>query len=242
MRTVLAVMLFAACSPTDPTYPIEGGGDDGAGGNGSGGGNGCNSNIDANPDVLSGLVCLMPDPRDFSTCFATGAGNISVSVGTLAPVLTADDGSFTIDTPNGTNLVWTISGSNVMTSTIGFSLSAVIPAIQIQDFESLMSANGVVYDPTSGTIIGQVLHDGSGYAETTAAALPAGLYPTDYASPNDSSDWLDATSTTSFGTFLMAGLTVGSETLTLTTGSGSATTVDGVAAGSGTITFVTTSL
>jgi hypothetical protein len=240
MRTALAVMLFAACAPDSTTYPIGGGPGGGAGGNGSGTGSGATT--DANMDVIEGLVCVLPDPRDFATCLTTGAGDITVAVGTGTPAVTNDDGTFTIDTPSGTNLVWTLSGSAVMTSTIGFSTSAVIPAIQTMTFETLANENGIVYDPTQGTIIGQVLHAGSGFADATAVATPVGIYDTFYASPNDQGDWLDAEATTTFGTFLIAGLTPGTETLTLTPGSGSAATVSNVPSGSGVITFVTAAM
>jgi hypothetical protein len=239
MRTALAVMLFAACTPDSTTYPIGGGPGGGAGGNGSGSGSG--TTTDANIDVLEGLVCVLPDPRDFSTCLAAGAGGITVTVGTGSAV-TNDDGTFAIAPPSGTNLVWSVSGNTIMTSTIGFSTSAVIPAIQSMTFETLTDENGIVFDPTQGTILGQVLHAGSGVADTTAAAAPIGIYDTFYASPDDQADWLDATTTTTFGTFLIAGLTPGIETLTLTPGVGSAVIVSDVPSGSGTITFIATSM
>src|ERR1700733_13342719 len=144
MRTALAVMLFAACTPDSTTYPIGGGPGGGAGGNGSGSGSGT---TDANMDVIEGLVCVLPDPRDFSTCLAAGAGGITVAVGASSTAVTNDDGTFTIATPTGTNLVWSVSGSDVMTSTIGFSTSAVIPAIQSMTFETLANENGIVFDP-----------------------------------------------------------------------------------------------
>jgi hypothetical protein len=243
MRTALAVFLFAACSPDSTTYPIGGGPGGGAGGGGGGGGSGgSGATADANPDVIEGLVCVLPDPRDFSTCLASGAGGITVAVGAGTPAVTNDDGSFTITTPSGTNLEWSISGSDVMTSTIGFSTSAVIPAIQTMTFETLANENGIVFDPTQGTIIGQVLRAGSGFADATAVAAPIGIYDTIYASPEDQADWLDATTTTTFGTFLIAGLTPGVETLTLTPGVGSAAIVSDVPSGSGTITFLATSM
>jgi hypothetical protein len=242
MRTALAVMLFAACAPDSPTYPVGGGPGGGAGGNGGGGGGGSSGSIDANPDLIEGIVCVLPDPRDFSTCLASGAGGITVAVGAGSAAVTNDDGTFTIATPTGTNLVWSVSGSGVMASTIGFSTSAVIPAIQTMTFETLANENGIVYDPTQGTIIGQVLHTGSGFADTTAVAAPVGIYDTFYASPNDQSDWLDAETTTTFGTFLIAGLTPGTETLTLTPGVGSAAIVNDVPSGSGVITFVTAAM
>jgi hypothetical protein len=242
MRTALAVILFAACAPDSPTYPVGGGPGGGAGGNGGGGGGGSSGNgVDANPDVIEGIVCVLPDPRDFTTCLGSGAGDITVTVGTGSAV-TADDGTFSINTPTGTNLVWSISGSAVMSSTIGFSTSAVIPAIQTMTFETLANENGIVYDPTQGTIIGQVLHAGSGFANATAAAAPVGIYATLYASPNDQADWLDAETTTTFGTFLIAGLTPGSETLTLAVGSGSAEIVNDVPSAAGLITFVTAAM
>ncbi|HEY1550134.1 MAG TPA: hypothetical protein VGG28_20040 [Kofleriaceae bacterium] len=242
MRTVLAVMLFAACAPDSTTYPIGGGAGGGAGGNGGGGGGGSSGNgIDANPDVVEGLVCVLPDPRDFTTCLGSGAGGIAVTLGAGSAV-TNDDGTFTIATPTGTNLVWSLSGSGVMASTIGFSTSAVIPAIQTMTFETLANENGIVFDPTQGTIIGQAMHAGSGFANATAIAAPVGIYDTFYASPTDPSDWLDAETTTTFGTFLIAGLTPGTETLTLTPGTGSAAIVNDVPSGSGVITFVSVAM
>jgi hypothetical protein len=215
MRFALFGLVAFACSPDVAQLPPLGGGGGGTGGVGSGtmmGG----SSTDANSDELDGLVCVLPDPRDFTTCLATGAGGITVGLTGVGSAVTADDGTFTLPFPTGTNLTWTVTGTNVVTSTMGFSTSAVVFALEVNTFADLLNENGETCgDPTvCGTVVGNVLQGGSALESVTVVAVPIGLYDTLYATPDDVQDWQNGSATSTLGTFLIGGLGSDVETLT----------------------------
>jgi|HubBroStandDraft_6_1064221.scaffolds.fasta_scaffold79729_1 hypothetical protein len=249
MRFVLVGVLAVACNePRQVLPPVAGGG--GISGAGSGGSNTGSTVPDANPDEIQGFVCVLVDPRDFTSCSADSANGITVALPGVGSAMTADDGTFTIEMPTGTNLAWTITGDSVMPSTMGFGASATIFAISVVTFSELVNANGIVFDPTQGTILGEVLQNGSGASLVTVVAAPIGVYPdTFYAVPSDQQDWPGST-TSAFGTFLIAGLTAGlgsagsagsdtsTETLTITPSTGSAEILSNVPVTQGSVTFV----
>ncbi len=256
MRSVLLVALAVACNePRQQLAPEPGGG--GIAGGGSGGSNIGSTVPDANPDLIEGFVCVLVDPRNFMSCSADAANGITVSLPGVGSATTAEDGTFTIARPTGTNLAWSITGDNVMPSTMGFGTSAIVFAITVETFSELVNANGIVFDPTQGTIIGQVVEAGSGAALVTVVAAPIGVFPdTFYAVPSDQQDWPGST-TSAFGTFLIAGLTAGvgsagsagsagsdtsTETLTITPSTGSAEILSNVPVTQGSITFVSAQL
>jgi hypothetical protein len=188
-------------------------------------------------------VCVLPDPRDFTTCSATGLAGMTVSLPGVGSATTADDGTFAIALPTGTDLVWTISGSNVMPSMMGFSTSAVLYAITPAVFTDLLNANGIVPDPTQGVILGNVLRGGSALGSATVVASPIGVYPsTFYAKLDDTQDWPLSSTDAALGSFMMAGFAPGVEALTATPAAGSAEVLGGVLVGSGAVTFVSVQL
>ena len=238
MRSALLLLLVAACSPDVKTYGVVPGGpgvpstgDDDGSGSGS-------STVDANPDLIEGLVCLLADPRNFTSCETTGAGGLTVALPGVLAATTADDGTFAIAIPTGSNLAWTVTGANIMPSTIGFGASAIIPAIATVDFTNLADDNGVVVDPGTGTILGQVSQNGTTATGVIAVSTPAGEYPTFYASATDPVIW-SASSTEAFGTFWMAGLAPGSTSIAFTPNGGTVEQIDNVPVVAGGITFLT---
>jgi len=162
MRLGIGLLLItaAACGDDGGNLPVGGGGNDGGftfvdsnNGSGSGGSDGsvgpdgAVTPIDA--PAIDGRVCLLTDARKLNQCASTGAGGLTVRLGT-GVALTADDGSFTIAGQSGQGLVWQISGPNIVSS---FEVLAdyFIPAMPRTMFDPLKGANGV---PTFRQLVG----------------------------------------------------------------------------------------
>ena len=142
MRFVLlGVLAFACNEPRQVLLPQPGGG--GVSGGGSGGDNMGSTVPDANPDLINGFVCVLVDPRNFASCSADAANGITVSLPGVGSATTAEDGTFTIATPSGTNLAWSITGDNVVPSTMGFGRSATVFAMTVETFAELLQVNEI---------------------------------------------------------------------------------------------------
>src|SRR2546430_10442515 len=141
MRIVALALAFAACKGHGD-YPIEGGGGPGPGG-GAGGPDAAVADSGDGGPTIAGRVCLAADPRKLSACSATGALGLTVALGGQMTT-TADDGTFAIARPGGTNLLWNVSGAAIMTSRMSFSAVAEIPAIAMTTYMNLETSNGVL--------------------------------------------------------------------------------------------------
>jgi hypothetical protein len=242
MRSVLiCVLLAAACSPASTDYPVGvGGGGVGGGGGGRGGGpdGGSGSGSGSGSDMIAGRVCLLGDARDFSSCATTGADGITVALPGVTPATTLADGTFVIPRPVGSDLAWSLTGTLIMPSTIGFGASTTIPAITSDAFTTLANNNGVVVDPGQGSILGEILTGGVPAVVATAASTPVGEYPTFYSTALDMDDW-PGTVTDTFGTFWFAGMTPGTAALTFTGDGALPETGPTVPVVAGGVTFVT---
>src|SRR5690242_15823833 len=137
MRHVWMLCLLVACNANggDDGFPVIPGGPSGPG-----------EIVDARfPDGrfvdgglrIDGNVCLLNDLRSFTTCLESGAGGITVALGTETAV-TAVDGTFTIDTPLETQVVWRVSGLNVVPSLFAFGPLTSIPVVGIQTFNDVL--------------------------------------------------------------------------------------------------------
>jgi hypothetical protein len=140
-RLVALALAFAsagACSkPPDQDNPIQPGGNPGTGtqfrpdaaATGDGG------------TMITGRVCLLlVDPQTLVTCATSGAGNITVTLGTQS-TLTADDGSFTIMTPaSTTDLTWFVSGAGVQKSAVKFGTTTTLPAIDAVEYQVMLAS------------------------------------------------------------------------------------------------------
>ena len=90
---------------------------------------------------LAGRVCLFADLRaPTSACASTGAQDLVVTLGSKTTT-TDDDGTFSIDVPASSNLVWRVSGPSLVTSAMPFAADFVIPAVTSDDYAALLSAN-----------------------------------------------------------------------------------------------------
>jgi hypothetical protein len=244
MRSVLCLALAVACSPASTNYPVgigpggPGGGDDDSGSPDAGSGSGSGSGS----GPISGRVCLLTDVRDFTSCATTGADGITVALPGVTAVTTIADGTFVIQRPTGSDLVWSLTGTLIMPSTIGFGASATIPAISTDAFNTLAANNSVVVDPDQGSILGEIFADtGSDDVPAdlaTTTSNPVGEYTTFYSSATDKDDW-PGVATDTLGTFWIAGMTPGSAAMTFTADGGFPETGPTLAVGSGSVTFVT---
>lgn len=202
-------------------FPVGGGGTDGGltfpdtgGGNvdarvGDGGLDAFVSPIDANEFV--GRVCLLTDVRDFQTCASTGAGGLTVRLGT-STTTTGDDGSFTIVGQSGSGLVWRITGANIVSSFEPLA-DYFIPAITKTDYDAMRAGASPVVTtrPGEGAMMVFVSRNGMGVAAETATTDPEGFYKPYYDGSTEFA-WQQA-ATGTFGIVWVPGLDVGSATI-----------------------------
>ena len=180
----------------------------------------------ADPDAgtqLTGRVCLVSDLRALTTCAATGAGNITVTLGTRTAT-TMDDGRFTIATPVSTNLVWRASGAGIVSSVMAFGTTTSIPAIGIRDFNDLMNANSVVQQADEGAVVARIVRNGTPQTGATAASTPLAQFPTKYDGATPLA-WTEL-ATGAAGTAWLPGVPIGTATIAVTPASGTAADVD----------------
>lgn len=174
MRIASLLLVVAACQGGGEQRPINpGGGDDVV-----------SPTVDASSTTdgttidgtgLSGRVCVVSDMRALSTCAATGADGLTVTLeGQTAT--TAADGSFTIATPSGSSLVWRVSGTSIVSTVMPFSASTLIPAVPATLYDSVALANGVIINAGEGSVIGRVVHATNPISGAVAAISPVATY------------------------------------------------------------------
>ena len=221
-RAWLVLLLVACKSPTNgDDFPIDPGGGGVVGEQLDG------STLDAfDPDAvmqLAGRVCVVRDLRALSTCAMSGAGGITVKLGTRTAT-TMDDGKFTMMTPSGTNLVWRASGAAIVPSVMPFGPSTTIPAIGVEDFNELQNANSVVLTPGEGTIIARVVRNTTPQSGATASTAPLAQFPTKYDGPTALA-WTELATSTA-GTVWIPGAAIGTASFTVSPATGDDVTED----------------
>lgn len=192
MRFVIGLLAVtaAACGDDGDMFPVGGGGNDGGftlpdggGGGGSDAAGGGDAGADAMPLAidaaeLDGRVCLLTDIRDFETCATTGAGGLTVRLGT-GTATTAADGTFTIPAQTGTGLVWHITGANIVPTSEPLA-DYFIPAMLKADFDAMRAASAdpdVTLVPGEGSMMVFVSRNGAGVAGVTATSSAAFYQP-----------------------------------------------------------------
>lgn len=221
MRIVFGLVALAACGDDGGGFPVGGGGNDG--GFTSPDGQRADARLlDAAPDDAAvapidanqfmGRVCLLTDPRDLDLCATTGAGGLTVRLGT-ASTTTATDGRFTIDGQSGSNLVWRVTGSNIVSS---YEVLAdyQIPAMTNTMFMSMLVGSNVEQVPGEGSIMAYVSKNGMGASGLTADVTPEAFHSPYYDNPDSQGTWVQ-TSTGAHGAVWVPGLDVGSVTITV---------------------------
>jgi hypothetical protein len=177
----LALLALAALAAGCPSggegddYPIGGGGGGGGvggpridGGTGDGG-------TDGQP-TIRGRVCVLSDLRRLinaapGDCATIGASGLRVSLGGATPVLTAADGSFAIPAQEGTNLAWRVTGTNLITSSVPVSASALLPVVRDVPYGELLSRNSVILLAGEGSIVARILRGGNPATGATAQVV-----------------------------------------------------------------------
>ena len=210
-RLVVIVGLSACKQGMGDDFPVEPPGGtggpvgqlDAATGGDGGGGDGGNT--------IAGRVCLITDLRFLDNCAASGAGNITVTLGTKTAMTTAN-GNFTIATPSGTNLVWRATGANVVKSVMAYGPSLLVPTIDVQVYTDLMNANSIVLQASQGSIVARIVKNGLPVANATASASPGAQFPTKYDGPTPSA-WTELKTSTA-GTAWIAGAQTGTVVVT----------------------------
>ena len=233
-RALLVLVVLAACHPSDENdYPVT------VGGGGFGGGQlaapDAANGGDGGPSLVA-RVCLMTDPRDQGSCAATGAGGLTVTLGTSIAT-TADDGTFTIARPASTSLVWVITGTTIVPSVMSFAAQPQVPAIPATLYAQLQGDNGVVPQAGQGAAMVRVVHGTVLVPSATVTISPAGIYATLYdgATP---SGWTQS-ATGSFGAAWMPGVTAGTANITVTPQGGTSVVISQVPIVDGGVTFLT---
>jgi hypothetical protein len=181
MRIVIGLLALTAACGDDGMFPVGGGGNDGgftlpdgqridssmSGVDALGDGNNAQV-IDAN--LFNGRVCLLTDVRDMDDCATTGAGGLTVRLGT-ATAVTTNDGSFSIAGQAGSGLVWRVTGPNIVSS---FEVLAdyQIPAITTSAFSAMKAGStpAVTEVPGEGSLMVYVSKNASPVSGEVATA------------------------------------------------------------------------
>ncbi|MEO8846901.1 MAG: hypothetical protein ABI591_05700 [Kofleriaceae bacterium] len=239
MRAALILILLAACQAKDgPEFSIGGGG----GGGGGGGQGGVDAFVPRDAglgDVVTGQVCLLTDARKPSSCATTGVGGYTVTLdGNSA--LTEPDGSFLIDSPTSSNLMWSVSGADIVSSLMSYSAVHRIPVMKQADYFDLANSNSVLAAPGFGDVFIHVTHAGTSVAGVAATTTPVATFTTlfDGGTPTT---WTQV-GTGTFGMVWVPGLAQGSVAATLTPQGGTATAVPNIPVGDQTLTWVSLQL
>ncbi len=242
MRIAAVLLLVAACKQGDGAlYDLTGGG--GPGGPGGGGAGAADADLGdsgSTADVIAGVVCVVADPREPGTCTnGTSAGGLTVTLdGNTA--LTNADGTFQIDAPKSSTLIWTVSGGQFAPSITSYSASHVIPIVKADDYTNLKSESGTVAESGYGDVFVHVQHASANVATVVAVAAGTPLYSPLY--DGTTADAWQVTGTGSFGMVWLNGVIAGSTSVTLTPTGGTATSVANIPVGDGAVTWVSVEL
>jgi hypothetical protein len=217
-RIVVLLGLLVGCSKFVDNRPIQGGGDDDIV---TGGGHPDAAVADGNDanNTISGRVCLLTDSRDVGKCQPSGAGNLTVTLGTSPAALTADNGDFTIATPTGSNLVWHVTGASLQTTVMPFNTILAIPALTQNGYIALAAANGHPVVAGQGAIFAQVVRAGAPLAQATAVSSDLNVVDPLYDNPGTTADSWTQTAVSGTGPLGMTwwpGMDVGTPTITVT--------------------------
>lgn len=224
--TVLLVACAACGEDVDmfPVYP---------GGGGGGGTTFVDAGVDASVGdggVMSGRVCLINDARTPTACAASGAENLTVTLGTQT-AMTMADGTFSIARPTGTNLTWRVSGTGVIASALPTSSGSTIPALTLNVYESMIAASSAPSGDNTGALIVKLTQNGVAVTGVTATTNPASLGSVYY--DGAAIDQWDFDATGSFGVVWVPGLDPGTVSMQV-----DSATLTGIPVFANTITYV----
>jgi len=217
--SLLVAVLGTACgSSTDPRMVLPGGDDTTTGPGVDAAPTGDGSLGDGN--AIAGKVCVIADLRVIdSGCAPSGVADLTVVLdGNTA--MTADDGSFVMPMPTGSNLLWQISGAGIVTSLVPFSSATQLPAVTQELYDNVTLSNGVIVNSGEGSVVVRVLDSVTHQpaSDVTATVMPAATYDP-YYDGSSSTVW-NQNATGTQGITWTPGVTVGTATVTLKDGAG----------------------
>jgi hypothetical protein len=189
--------------------------------------------------VVTGRICVITDPRNFTGCAPSGAGGLMVSLaGSTATTNT--DGSFQLAAPATASEV-SVTGAGIVPTQISMSSAASIPVLRADLFSQMMAANGITPSSGSGSILGTVVRGGVPQPGITVTVTPRPAFPPMFDGATPTAFTLDATGAR--GVVWIPGVALGPTQLTFrdlaTSGE---TTVNGVQVVNGGITIMDTVL
>ena len=212
-RLAVLALLLAGCNQADDEmFPIQPGGTGGTGGSLR-----VDAAVDASGDggtTITGRVCLLVEQvHTLGNCAATGAGDLTVALGTET-AMTTDTGSFTIDRPaNTTNLLWTVTGQAITPSVMRFGTSTLLFAIDAAKYQQMLSAVQVTSE--GGGVMMRISRADAPVAGATVATNPQ-VAPILYDGLDDVT-W-ETTATGGNGVVWLPSVPVGDVDLTITAG------------------------
>ena len=229
---MLVVVVAASCKSEPADYPVGGGGVHGGGGT---------SLLDAPTDGAgsgSAIVraCVLTSSRDLTSCAATGAGDLTVKLGS-ATATTADDGSFTIAAPTGTNVEWDVTGGTVVESVTPYAGQAKISVMSTTMFADLRGANAVQPVAGYGDLLVRVVRSGAAVPGEVVTSVPVNdPYGTFYDGLTDQA-WTQS-ATGAFGTAYLPSIPAGTTSVRISAGGTLQATISAIPITDGGMTFI----
>jgi hypothetical protein len=230
MKCVACALLLAACASDPDSFPIQPGGGSAA--------TGGLEQPEPTMTVLRGRVCVVDDIIA-RNCAITGAGNLTVTLGDQS-VVTADNGTFTMVPGFGSNLSFTVSGANIVTTSQALTPQLVVPVLRQQAFDNLLTANGITTLAGTGSIFATLVRGGQPVSGATATSTPSPAFGPFFDTTQPAPWSLNATGAS--GIVFFPGVVAGPADLTFNTLTGGSAIVGGVQVINGGITMVETIL
>lgn len=232
MRGLVLLLAVAVSCKTETNYPVGGGGAGGGGGT---------SHADAATDGAGSgsavaRACVLTDPRDLTSCAASGAAGLTVALGNQTAT-TADDGSFTIAAPTGTNVEWDVTGSTVVESVTPYAGQAKISVMGTTMFADLRGANAVQPVAGYGDLLVRVVRSGAAVPGEVVTSVPVNdPYGTFYDGLTDQA-WTQS-ATGAFGTAYLPSIPAGTTSVRISAGGTLQATISAIPITDGGMTFI----
>ena len=226
-RLALPLLLaIVGCADSDDgDYPVEPTGDDYTtlpGGNTS------------MPGTLSGRICISNSIANLSQCRHDDLEGFTVAIG--GNTTTTDiNGNFTLPTPSGSLLSFTVTGPGAVTTTTPYSPSTTLPVIDADVYARALASNQIFASEGEGAILGTAMRNGQPARDITVTSNPTGSFSPLY--DTDGPD-LGVNATGARGVFWVPGLATGATGLTFRDSGGAETTVAGVQVVNGGVTIL----
>jgi hypothetical protein len=236
------LLLLVGCRDDVEMFPVNPGG----GGSGLSGTGFVDAGIELGDGnlspMISGRVCFLKiDARNPRACESTGAGGLTVTLGSFTAITTSD-GSFSIRRPTGTDLVWNVTGSTIVPSVMSLSAEALIPAIDEGLYAEMLGATlATDFDGTVGGIINRVTRAEDPLDGVVASVEQSQSGNTFYDS-GDPLAWALNSATGQLGAIWVPDVSVADGFARMVVNDGTDHLIDGIPVVAGAVTFVFTEL